>query len=337
MQPRIGTAANSAKMTATMTVRMPAKAQLPRQRQPELEHEHSRSPTLGYEAPEDSGFIRCLAHGFPTPLARWHFHDEYELHLIVRTSGKAFVGDWIGHFEPGHVVLTGPRLPHNWISDDTPAEGVPERDLVIQFAHEPIAHAAEHMPEIADLLPLLERARHGIEFFGLGAEAEAHWRRVKHLRGVQRLAAFFDYLAALARCTDYRLLSNVRMQGEHGEEGSASADLVDRIVQRLTDHLAEPLSASEIAAELGLSESAFSRFFRRATGNNFTDFVNRIRVQRACRLLMETERQITHICYEVGFNNVANFNRRFLQFKGMTPSDFRRQAAHRFAGARRPA
>ena len=79
-----------------------------------------------------------------------------------------------------------------------------------------------------------------------------------------------------------------------------------------------------------MSESRFSRFFRRATGNTFTDFVNRVRVNRACQLLMETDRQVTHICYEVGFNNVANFNRRFLEIKGMTPSEFRRQADHRF-------
>ncbi len=68
-----------------------------------------------------------------------------------------------------------------------------------------------------------------------------------------------------------------------------------------------------------MSESRFSRFFRRATGNTFTDFVNRVRINRACQLLMETDRYITHICYEVGFNNVANFNRRFLEIKGMTP------------------
>ena len=73
--------------------------------------------------------MRCLAHGFPTPLARWHFHDEYELHLITETSGKAFVGDWIGPFEPGHLVLCGPRLPHNWVSLDVPEGGVAERDL----------------------------------------------------------------------------------------------------------------------------------------------------------------------------------------------------------------
>lgn len=304
---------------------------LPRHRQPEVEHEYARSPALGYEAPADTGWVRCIAHGFPTPLARWHFHDEYELHLITATSGKAFVGDWIGPFQPGHLVLCGPRLPHNWISMDVPEGGVPERDLVIQFAHEPIAHAAQQIPELAEVLALLERARHGIEFFGLSERALQHFHAVKHQRGLPRLAAFFAYLADLARCTDYRLLSSVRMQGEEGESES---DQVNALVNRIMRDYARPLSAAELAAELGMSESRFSRFFRRGTGNTFTDFVNRIRVNHAGQLLMETERAVTHICYEVGFNNVANFNRRFLEIKGMTPSEFRRQADQRFGRKR---
>ena len=307
---------------------MPAKPRsTPRQIKPELEHDYARSPDLGYEAPGEAGFIRCLAHGFPTPLARWHYHDEYELHLITSTSGKVFVGDWIGQFQPGHLVLTGPRLPHNWLSMDLPEGGVAERDLVIQFHHEPLTRSAATIPELAEVLPLLERARHGIEFFGMGESARQHWHRVKAGRGLRRFTAFCDFLCDLSASTDYRLLSNVQMQSIDDDD---SLDQIDAVVSRITDNLSQPFSAADIAVELGMSESRFSRFFRRATGNTFTDFVNRVRINRACQLLMESDRLITHICYEVGFNNVANFNRRFLEIKGMTPSEFRKQADNRF-------
>ena len=301
----------------------------PRQRQPELEGEFARTPALGYEAAEDGGLVRCLAHGFPTPLARWHFHDEYELHLITCTSGKAFIGDWIGQFEPGHLVLCGPRLPHNWISLDA-GEGVAERDLVIQFEHAPLARAAESLPELREVMALLQRARRGIEFFGMSARAQSHWQSVKTTRGVRRFGHFCEYLADLAQCGDYRLLSTVQIQGA---EGDAEMEQINRIVDRITGDLAEPASLAELAAGLGMSESRFSRFFRRATGNSFTDFVNMVRINSACRLLMQTDHYVSDICYQVGFNNVANFNRRFLELKGVTPTEFRRQSDSRFGGA----
>lgn len=303
---------------------------LPRQRAPELEHDFARSPALGYEAPTEAGWVRCLAHGYPSPLARWHCHDEYELHLITSTSGKAFVGDWIGPFQPGHLVLCGLRLPHNWISLDTPDSGVPTRDLVIQFRHDPVAEAARQIPELGEVQLLLERARHGIEFFGLSEQAERHWHQVKGTHGLRRLAAFCEFLADLADCTDYRLLSSVQMKGAEGE---AEVERINAIVNRITGNVAEPIAMAEVAAELGMSESRFSRYFRRATGNSFTDFVNRVRINNACHLLMQTDHYVTDICYQVGFNNVANFNRRFLEVKGMTPSEFRRQADSRFGGA----
>ena len=79
-----------------------------------------------------------------------------------------------------------------------------------------------------------------------------------------------------------------------------------------------------------ISFSRFSRFFRRATGNTFTDFVNQIRSNRACQSWVETDRAVTYIYCDVGFQNVANFNRRCREIKGMTPSEYRHQAAHRF-------
>ncbi len=299
----------------------------PRQLKPELESDYLRSPDLGYESPNEAGFIRCLSHGYPTPLVRWHHHEEYELHLITATSGKVFVGDWIGQFQPGQVVLTGPRLPHNWVSTDVPEGGVAERDLAIQFLHDPIETGSQHIPELREILPLLERAKHGIEFFGIFPQALSHWHRVKKHHGLARFGAFCDFLSELAQCTDYRRLSNAALQSAVTD---TQLDQINAVVSRITENLSEALSAAELARGLGMSESGFSRFFRRATGNTFTDFVNHVRVTRACQLLMESDLLITRIGYEVGFNNIANFNRRFLDIKGITPSEYRRQAAKRF-------
>ena len=133
-------------MVATYSSHPQAVSPAGRSKAPELEADYNRNPSLGYEPTGEVGFIRCLDHGYPTPLARWHCHDEYELHLITATSGKAFVGDWIGPFEPGHLVMCGPRLPHNWVSLDAPPGGVAERDLVIQFHPAPLVQAAAVTP-----------------------------------------------------------------------------------------------------------------------------------------------------------------------------------------------
>jgi AraC-like DNA-binding protein len=302
-----------------------------RMRSPELEHDFQRGPDLGYEPEGTYGYVRYLEHGFPNPLVRWHYHDEYELHLITSTRGKVFVGDYIGHFEPGHLVLTGPKLPHNWTSTDVPPEGVTQRDVVLQFHEAPLRRAAELITDLRDVLPLLERARHGIEFFGMSDVAVARLQRIKALRGLKRLTEFLQFLGELAECADYRLLSSMPLQSFDDEPAQAR---VSSIVDYITENAAKPLSMAEISARAGMSESQFSRFFRRATGNTFTDFVNRVRVTRACQLLMDTNQYITNVCYDAGFNNVANFNRRFLEIKGMTPKEFRRQAEARFGPER---
>ncbi|WP_033375549.1 AraC family transcriptional regulator [Leeia oryzae] len=298
-----------------------------RNRSPELEHYRLREPTHGFEPKETYGFLRYLQHGFPNPLVRWHYHEEYELHLIVDTKGKVFVGDYIGQFEPGHLVLTGPRLPHNWISVDVADEGVALRDMALQFAHEPLESAIQLIPEMREILPLLERARHGIEFFGMSEAAEDYFIQIRETSGLERFICFLRFMRELALCQNYRLLSTSQLQSF---DDDASLAQVSTIVNYITEHCETQFSMTELADRVGMSESKFSRFFKRATGNSFTDFVNRLRINKACQLLMETDRYITNVCYDVGFNNVANFNRRFLALKGMTPKEFRRQAEDRF-------
>lgn len=287
----------------------------------------SRTPELEYH--EFSEFLRFLEHGAPDPLIRWHYHDSYELHFIIRSSGKLFVGDYIGEFSPGNLVLTGPRLPHNWISTNVPAEGIPARDMAIQFGHPPLELAAKYIPELREIMPLLERAKYGIEFFNISEQAEPYFYRIRDAKDVNRFADFLTLLGLLAKSNSYRLLSSAQMQSF---DDDASLAKINTVFTYITENYSEQISADMLSAKLGMSQTKFSRFFRKATGNSFTDFVNHIRVNKACQLLMNTDKYVTNICYDVGFNNVANFNRRFLEIKGVTPKEFRSQSEGRFGG-----
>ena len=293
---------------------------------PELERHYVQDPDRGHGREGSFGFIRCLQHGVPTPLVRWHHHDEYELHLIVATRGRAFVGDYVGHFEPGHLVLTGPRLPHNWISNDIPPEGVPVRDMLLQFPDAPLRQAAELIPDLRAALPLLDRSRLGIEFFGISQAVRQGIERIHQSQGLPRFSEFLAVMGELVRCTDYRLLSSRPLENARNE---GTSDNMSRTIDYIVAHSNEPLSLAELSQRAGMCESQFSRQFRRVTGNSLPDFINRLRIGRACQLLMETDRYVGSICYEAGFNNVANFNRRFLELKGTTPREFRRQAQAR--------
>jgi AraC-like DNA-binding protein len=292
-----------------------------------MEHACLRDPRHGFEPDGRYGFIRYLEHGVPSALVRWHYHSEYELHLICASSGKVFVGDYIGQFSPGHLVLTGPRVPHNWVSLDTPPEGVKLRDMVIQFSHAPLAQMAGAIPELKAIMPLLGRASYGIEFFDLSESARERFARIRDCTGLPRFIEFLSLLGELAESGNYQLLSTVPMQATDDDDALAR---INAAVNFIVQNLSTQFSMKDLAEHLNMSERMFTRFFRSATGNSFTDFVNRLRINRACQLLMETERYVTNICYDAGFNNVANFNRRFLEFKGMTPKQFRQQAAGRF-------
>ncbi len=292
-----------------------------RQVEPELELESYRSSHTGCESVQDGGIIRCFAHGYPTPLARWHCHEEYELHLITASSGKCFVGDWIGNFERGQVVLTGPRLPHNWISVNVPECGYPERDLVIQFPHSPVDATLNQLPKARFLSQILERSNRGIEFFDFSEKAFTYWHRIKSSQPLMRYGLFLQLLDELAHHNDYRLLSTAPFQSTF----NATNIQLDVMLKRIAEKFSNDFSVAEFATEFNMSESHFSRFFKQATGSAFIEFLTHVRITRACQLLVETSRQVTLICYDVGFRNIANFNRHFQRIKGMTPREFRLQ------------
>lgn len=283
-----------------------------------------------YELMDDHDGLSVIyrQHGFPCPLVRWHFHKEYELHLIVASSGKVFVGDYIGNFYPDSLFLTGPNLPHNWISQVEPGEVVDTRDMLVNFTDQLFESGNQVFSELKSLAPLLERAQYGIEFRCKQTIREARelMEKIAQARGITRLGHFFILMELLAASDDYQLLCANRPKQQAEEH---HLDRTNRAVDYIFAHYARELTLEEVSEHVGMKPTYFSRFFKQATGRSFVEFVNRLRVSKSCELLTDASLPVTEICFESGFSNISNFNRRFQQLKGMTPSDYRRLVGQR--------
>lgn len=268
--------------------------------------------------------FRWNVHGYPHPLAKWHYHPEYELHLIQRTSGKMFVGDYIGNFQPGTLVLSGPNLPHNWVSDIAHGEEVKDRDMLIQFSDGVLRDLMRVCLELEEIDGLLDDARCGIEFHGETARLGARFlRRIGQATPTRRMLLFLGLLDALNRSSERKILSS---RDYAPTLDHAVSDTINKAIDFLIKNLTDEIHLSDVARYCAMSDSVFSRFFKKNTGHGFVRYLNRMRVNRACILLTETETPVTEICFETGFNNLSNFNRQFRGFCGLTPSEYRRQA-----------
>ncbi len=268
--------------------------------------------------------IRYLEHGWPTALCRWHAHEEYELHLVLKTSGKVFVGDYVGQFSPGSLFLTGPNLPHNWVTEESSSNLVPLRDMLIQFNHNTLKKAFEAFPELVELDHLLESSRSGIEFKNYDPElAKKNLELIRDSQGMKRLMHFLNFLQELNEWSEKVTLSLTKL---NPSLSSSSQHRINEVVNYVIDNYKNNISLVEAAKIANMSESAFSRYFMKTTGNRFSEFVSRIRLGRACVMLYETDKNISTIAFASGYNNLANFNRQFVKLKGMTPREYRKTA-----------
>ena len=277
--------------------------------------------------------FKAWSHGYPFHTVRWHFHPEYELHQVVATSGRYFVGDFIGEFEPGNLVLTGPNLPHNWVSDLPAETTIPLRGRIIQFSEEFIGDTMRLMPELSGLAALLESSRRGVLFAGsTSKELAPLMEEIVAAKGVRRIELFMMILGTLCRARGALPLSSPNYLPD--PSGYMSAGM-NKALAFIRENLTQPFGEADLATMAGQSQSAFSRSFRRHTGMSLVQYVKRLRINLACQILMSDEQaSITDICFEVGFNNLSNFNRQFLAEKGMPPSRFRRLLADNINAAR---
>ena len=289
-----------------------------------MDHQQPGAGDVEVIVPEPGSSVRWWSHGYPDPLARWHHHPEIEFHLITAGSGQMLVGNRAVSFTAGQVVLVGPHLPHNWLSDLAPGETLPTRDVLCQVLPAVLLSVQDALPELGAVTALVERSRRGIELSGAAARRAAELLvGMGRLQGMARLGCLLQLAEVFSSAPSSQWHHLVGPDYVPALD-SQTAHRVNTVLDYVEEHLVEGVSMEEAAALVALSPSAFSRFFHATAGLTFSELVRRRRVARACHLLRTTDLPVTRVCEMSGYQNLANFNRRFRQVTGTTPSAYRR-------------
>lgn len=268
-------------------------------------------------AEESFTMLNDSAARFDAPM---HYHPEIELTHIVSSRGRRLIGDHIGQFKAGDLVLIGENLPHAYYND-TPRRSEKAESRVVQFRRDAFGEDFFDLAEMRRLNRLLERARRGLWIHGrLRTRVLARMDELYQARGARRITCLLEVLTTMA---GGRELEPLASPGYTPTLTLYQGDRINRVCEYIHAKFDQPLTQTEVAAHAHMSPPAFSRFFHKITSRTFTAFLNEVRIGHACRLLTETDRSVLDICYASGFGNLSNFNRRFRQLRGTTPREYR--------------
>ena|SRR5690554_399213 len=253
-----------------------------------------------------------------------HFHNEYEIVYILKSTGTRFVGNSIEPYSDGDLVFLGSSLQHMYRSDPEYYKG--DKDLrvhaiTLQFSSSFFDYAVNNYPEFIKIKSLLLNAKRGVSF-DKDANHEIRERIIHalELKGLPLLLECVQILSLMSSSDKYTLLNR--------EDSESTSDFIEadaRLVKVLSFIKREynrHLSLDEIAGVAGMNQSAFCRFFSEKTGKTCTEYINSLRINYACKLLLEGRLTITEVCYESGFNNISNFNRQFKRITKHSPTEY---------------
>jgi len=248
----------------------------------------------------------------------WHYHSHMELTLFTAGEGLRFVGDHIAPFGPGDLVLLGGKVPHYWHTRGQSA-GV---SVQWDFPH---GHPFWAFPENLALAALFKCAARGLRYTGATVDQlSVGLQELVRAGGPDRLGLLLRLLAIMARAPerDCTVLSaRAFFLSEKGAHQSAMAEAVRYLLANFRD----TIRLAQVLRLTHMSKPTFSRQFKKHSGQSFSDFITRLRLQAACHELAATERSILDIAFACGFTQISFFNRAFRRILHCNPTQYRRR------------
>lgn len=247
---------------------------------------------------------------------KWHFHPEYELTFIIKGNGSRLIGNSHQSFSDGDFVLIGPNLPHTWFGKALPGQYF--EAIVIQM---PIAFVDRiiDFKETNQLKSLFQKSNCGILIKEYPNDIKNRLSNIINTNGIEQMANLLNVLSILTSCSItpisnaiYKYHINVAMENR-----------INKVCEFIQHNYFNKISLKQAADLIYMTESNFCKFFKKTTSITFSDYLNDLRIDAVCKLLLSSEDNIKNIAYDCGFESLSYFNRVFLKKKQLTPKDFR--------------
>lgn len=261
----------------------------------------------------------CFAKkNFETP---WHFHPQHELTYIEESVGTKFIGDFVGSYEPGELVLVRSNLPHCW-KNQVQLEGQ-SKSVVVQWDKGIFVK----VPELAPVFKMLKTASKGIIFDkNETLPLIKSFKKLPQLKGHDLYVRLLTLLVELSKCK-YKTLSETSFTDdiptEYGNRMTKVHDFVGA-------HFNRKIYLRELAGLVNMSEQSFSRFFSKMMGRPFFTFLNEYRINMAARMLLDTDHSISQIGFSCGYESLPFFYRQFKRIMGSSPLVYRKKFSSNF-------
>ncbi|AUP80377.1 AraC family transcriptional regulator [Flavivirga eckloniae] len=254
--------------------------------------------------------------------APWHYHKDYELTYIIKSSGIRYAGNSIDHFVPGDLVFIGENVPHCWKNEKGYSNGV--KSACVQWDSSVLDKFISSNIELKSIYNLLEASKFGVKYTNMVFN-EAICKKLERLCGskpAKKIIDLLDILLELANCNDKELLSLVGTRYKFSEKSDSRTM---SILNYIDEKYQERITIQDMADLTFMTRSAFCKYFKKQFSRSFTNYLNEFRIRKVCLLLQDTDSKLLDLAYSCGYENMSFFHRQFKKYLAMTPTEYRKK------------
>ena len=248
-----------------------------------------------------------------------HQHEEIQLSYIVEGEGKLIVGDTVNYYIKGDVLVIGSQIPHVFKSDSNTSKS---RMLTLFLTKKSFGNNFFELEELKELQPFFKRSKHGFKITSKQKQLSTLFLQLENASKLNQFLILFQLLK-IASIANYTSLSSFIYDKKYSDNEGAR---MRNVFEYTMNHFDKEISLNHISEVANMTKNAFCKYFKKRTNKTYVQFLNELRIEHTCKLLLaDHDYSVVEIAELSGFNNISNFNRQFKLLKKVNPKNFKKQ------------